>query len=153
MITKVTTSVEEMRKNLTSLEKSVDEKFESMQQKVTSIESDTNKALHDIGKLKLQEEYDKSEKAQVETKLKTMKNEIHELKDLKGKMETQINDLRKEMQQQLDEQAQEIKSQRADLKGAMETVENEVDRVKIRSYGNSNQIRHHSEQIEGLDKK
>lgn len=153
MFTKITESVEDVKKNLVQLEKTVEEKIGSLRQNVASVEELANRAINQIKEIKLQEEYSKSERAKTDAKVKIMKTEINELKEFKEKMKSQIEGLRNDMRKQEEKQASEMESQKADIDKSLTQVESEVDTIKIRSYGNLNQIRHHAEQIEGLDYK
>lgn len=51
----------------------------------------------------------------------------------------------------MDEQDASIKFQKEKFDRATATMENDMDAVKICSYGNLNQIRHLSEQVEDID--
>lgn len=153
MIESIKSSVNDIKSNFKQLETKVDEKIGKMQEDITKVECKVDKSRQEVSEVKqLQANYD-IEKEQLKEQVQIMKEEISSLKNFKEKVEAQLVGLRGDVDRRMDEQETNIKFQREKLDKVTSTVESDLDVVKIRSYGNLNQIRHLTTQMEDMDNK
>lgn len=153
MIDSLKKSVEDIKGSFHKLEKSVEAKIGNIQRKVDEIESKADEAIQEVKELKQRQQCRDAESDQAREKIKAMETEIHDLREFKAKVEAQLVGLRGDIDRRMDEQDANIKFQKEKFDKASAAMENDMDAVKIRSYGNLNQIRHLSEQVEDIDNK
>lgn len=151
MIDSIKLSVEDMKNNFRQLENSMEKKIGEVQLNVSRVESKADEVALEVKEIKRLELSRDDEREQLREKVKAMEHEICSLKGFKEKVEAQLVGLRGDVDRRMDEQESSIKFHHEKFDKIATSMENDMDAVKIRSYGNLNQIRHLCDQVEELD--
>lgn len=147
MILALTTSVDEIKSDISKMESAFSSRIGNVEKKVTQIVVDLDEASAGVKEVKLQMN---ANKISIDTKVSEINKEIQRIKDTSRK---EISNVREETKTLLTEQQNIIERQQEELEYWRKHQEHELDNVKTRAYGNSNQIRQHTIQIDDLENK
>lgn len=132
---------------MTTTDKKYHSRLEGLEDKVLKIDQRITDANILIKETKIE---CKAEKAKLQSDIKSVG---FELDNTKKKMDAGLEQLRSELMGKLEDQNEVILQQGLELDFWRRYLENDVDKIKVKTSENSNEIRQHSTQIEGIDSK
>lgn len=143
----LSTDINEIKHDLSKMETVFNSKLNAVEARVLKVENHTHATSGDTKKI--QQEV-KTQNSEFDSKIKELKKQIAAATSGANKA---VNTLREELDEVLKNQRDMIERQQEELNFWRKHYEREIDSVKTRAYGNSNQIRQHTTQIDGLDSK
>lgn len=145
MIASLTQSVGEMKIDLQGVKESFRSEIQCVKDEVHNVNLKLETAMDEIKSL---ESDSRSYKQSLEVDIKSVKNDTTKSLNL---MNDQLVALSRELNQTVEQGEKRAQDQERKIEELKKGFEEELDRVKIRAYGNSNELRQHSSQIETLD--
>lgn len=145
MITALKVSVDDLKENLQGVKESFQKEIDDVKDRMRTVESKVKIACGDISRL---EHESRSERTNLTSKLQRVEGDTE--KALK-QVNTQLSCLRKEMETSAEEFQRQHRDQELKFENYKREMEEEMDKLKIRAYGNSCDLRQHATQIESLD--
>lgn len=147
LISTLTTSIDEVKRELSEMEDTFSNRLENVETDLMNINHKVQNSVADIGRI---EQAAKSDINQVKSKIKGIEGETT---TLKCNIDKELIKLRAEMAKQHDEQRALLDKQNAELDSWKKQQERELNTIRTRSYGNENQIRQNTSQLDGIDSK
>lgn len=145
LISSLTTSVNEIKFSLKGVEESVHKELQEIRTCVRSVDAKVDETIEEVRRV---EKMAKAENSRTENKLKGM---IDDNIETTKKLSSAISNVSADLRKAACETDKKLIEQDDKLKKFMKNMEDEMDRVKMRAYGNSNELRMHTSQIESLD--
>lgn len=147
LITTLTTNVNDIRRDLSKMENVFNTRLQKIELDMTGISQRVQETSADVARI---EKATATDLNHVKSKIKKIEGESVSLKE---NVDKKLIEIRTEMIKRIEDQNALVEKQQSDLESWKKKQERETDTIRARSYGNENQIRQNTTQIDGIDSK
>lgn len=145
MISSLTLNVQEIKNNLKQVEDSFHKEINDVREFVKTVDQ---KVDNEIGKINRMEQDSKTVNTMTMERIKSLESNVSEASKKTNSMVSTVSNNLRMTAEQIDKR---LHTQDQRLDNFINRMEDELDKIKVRSYGNSSELRLHSSQIESLD--